>query len=51
MLNNLVINVGKHVFYKDIYIFTDRLKDLTVQRRESDVKLVITICFRNSVLI
>ena len=50
ILNDPVVNAGKHVFYKDVYIFTDRLKDLAVQRRESDVKSVITVYFRGSIL-
>lgn len=46
-----VVNAGKHVFYKDVYVFTDRLKDLAAQRGESDIKSVMTACFRGSVLI
>ena len=42
-----VVNIGKHVFYRDIYIFVDRLKDLAVSH---DVKRVITACLRGSAL-
>ena len=49
-MNRPVVNAGKHVFYKNIYVFTDRLKDLTVQRRD-EVKKVITSCFRGSALL
>ena len=48
--NSPIINAGKHVFYKDVYFFTDRLKDLAVQRGEADVKVVMTTCFRGSAL-
>ena len=42
-----VVNAGKHVFYRDIYIFVDRLKDLAVSH---DVKRVITACLRGLAL-
>ena len=45
-----VVNAGKHVFYKDVYFFTDRLKDLAVQHGETDVKSVMTACLRGSAL-
>ena len=48
--NGPVVNAGKHVFYKDIYVFTNRLKDLAVQRGERDTKAVIASCFRGSAL-
>lgn len=48
--NGPVVNAGKHVFYKDVSVFTDRLKDLAVQRGEADVKVAMTACFRGSAL-
>lgn len=48
--NGPVVNAGKHVFYKDVYIFTNRLKDLAVQRGEEDTKAVVSSCFRGSAL-
>ena len=44
-----VINVGKHVFYRDVYIFVDRLKDLAATR-PTNVKRVITACLRGLAL-
>ncbi|KAM0801511.1 hypothetical protein BDR22DRAFT_888412 [Usnea florida] len=49
-LNGPVVNAGEYVFYKDVYIFTDRLKDLAVQRGEADIKAVIALCLRGSAL-
>ena len=46
--NAPVVNAGKHVFYKDVYIFTNHLKDSVVQRGEEDTKAVLTACFRGS---
>ncbi|KAM0805252.1 hypothetical protein BDR22DRAFT_884789 [Usnea florida] len=48
--NGPVVNAGKHVFYKDVYIFTNPLKDLAVQRGEADIKAVIASCLRASAL-
>ena len=43
-----VVNAGKHVYYRDVYVFVDRLKDLAVQNK--DVKNVIVSCLRGSAL-
>ena len=42
-----VVNAGKYVYYRDVYVFVDRLKDLAMQH---DVKQVISSCFRGSAL-
>ena len=49
--NGPVVNVGKHVFHKDVFMFTNRLKDLAVQKGEADPKAVITSCFRGAALV
>ena len=43
-----VVNADKHVFYRNIYIFVNRLKDLAVSY---NVKRVITAYLRGSALI
>ncbi|CAD6581700.1 MAG: hypothetical protein ASARMPRED_000679 [Alectoria sarmentosa] len=43
-----IVNAGKYVYYRDVYIFVDRLKDLAVTR--NDVKSVMTACFRGFAL-
>ena len=49
--NELVVNTGKHVFYRDVYIFMNRLKDLAaIRSNPNNVKQVITVCFRDLVL-
>ena len=48
--NGPVVNVGKHVFYKDVYICTNRFKDLAVQRGEADTKTVVSSCLRGTAL-
>ena len=47
MSNGPVINASKYVYYRDVYIFVDRLKDLATQH---DIKHIISTCFRGSAL-
>ena len=44
----LIINASKYVYYRDVYIFMNRLKDLAVTR--NNVKSIMTTCFRGSAL-
>ena len=48
---NPVINAGRHVFYRDVYAFVDRLKDLVHLKGEDKVREVLPTCFRGSALI
>ena len=41
-----VVSAGKHVFYRDVYAFTDRLLDLVKQHGNEAIENVITACFR-----
>lgn len=49
--NSFIINVDKHVFYRDIYTFINRLKDMTIHRTFDKIKNFISQCFRKSALI
>lgn len=42
-----VVNAGKYIYYRDVFIFVDRLKDLAARQ---DVKHVISSCFRGTAL-
>jgi hypothetical protein len=46
-----VMNVERHVFYKDIYVFVDRFKDMMNLRKENKLRAILSQCFRESVLI
>ena len=46
-----IINLKKHVFYKNIYAFVDRLKDVAIIRENDKIKNVISQCLRDTVLI
>lgn len=43
-----VVNAGKHVFYKDIYVFIDRCKDMTPIRGDEKLRTVLPQCFRGA---
>ena len=46
-----IVNVEKHVLYKDVYAFTNRLKNMTVIKEDSKLRLIIFQCLRESTLI
>ena len=46
-----IINVEKHIFYRDVYAFTDRLKDMTTLKNDIKLRTVISQCLRESTLI
>ena len=46
-----IVNVDKHVFYRDVYAFVDRLKNMTVHRKSNKIRNVIPQCLRNFALI
>ena len=43
-----VVNVGKYVFYKDIFAFVDRLEDLAAARGENEIREVLPTCLRGA---
>ena len=49
--NVLVINVERHVFYIDIYIFVDKLKKLIARRDNDKMQKIIIVCLKNTTLI
>lgn len=46
-----IVNVDKHVFYRNIYVFIDRLKDMTMHKNSNKLKNVISQCLRKLALI
>ena len=46
-----VINLEKHVFYKNVYVFVNRLKNMTSLRDENKLKIIISQCLRRTALI
>lgn len=46
-----VSTVGRHVFYRDIYVFVDRLKDMAPLRGEDKLRIVIPQCLRGSAIV
>ena len=48
LTNGSIVNANKYVYYRDVYIFIDRLKDLANQHL--NIKSIMTSCFRDSAL-
>jgi hypothetical protein len=46
-----VFNVERHVFYRDIYVFVNRLKNTINLRSEEKLRAILSQCFRESALI
>ena len=46
--NEPIVNAGKYIYYRDMFMFVDRLKEMTNQTSSSSVKRVITACFRGT---
>lgn len=46
-----VINVGKHVFYKEVYVFIDWCKDMALLKGDNKLHTVLFQCFYGAALI
>ena len=45
-----VVNVEKHVYYIEIYIFVDKLKNLIISHDETTIFEIFIFCFRDDAL-
>ena len=50
-IDNFIVNFDRYIFYQDVYVFVDRLKNLTLLRDENKFRIIISQCFRNIILI
>ena len=50
-IDDLIVNVDRHVFYRNVYVFIDRLKNMTSLREKNKLRIVISQCLRDIVLI
>ena len=46
-----VIIIKRHIFYKDVYVFMNRLKDVTVNKDNEKIRKALLTYFRNETLI
>lgn len=51
MLEGSISTIERHVFYRDIYVFVDRLKDMAPLRGEDKLRIVIPQCLRGSAIV
>ena len=49
--NFLIIIFERHTFYRDVFIFTDRLKNLKKKISDSRIKKYVFVCMKNIVFI
>ena len=45
-----IVNVGRHIYYKDVFVFTDRLKDLEKGSSGHRVRELVAGCLRGDAL-
>ena len=46
----LLVNADKHVYYRDVYVFVNRLKNMTFLRDKFVIRQIITTYFRDFAL-
>ena len=49
--NSMIVNVDRHVFYRNVYSFIDKLKELKQNSFEFKIKELVSSCLRDEVLI
>ena len=49
--SNAMVSTGKHTFYKDVYTFVDRLRDMAKLRGPDKVRTVLPECLRGTALV
>jgi len=50
MVVAIVVNAKKHIFYCDVYVFVNRLKNLVILYDNEAIKNVIVACLRSFAL-
>ena len=48
--NVFIANVEKHVYYRNVFVFINKLKDMIKQRGSEALKSIVLICFRDKTL-
>ena len=49
--NNSIVNVNRHIYYRDIFIFVDKLKNLKKSFIDAQFRKFVVFCLRNEILI
>ena len=50
-IDDSIVNADRYVFYRDVYVFIDRLKNMTSLREKNKLRIVISQCLRGTALI
>ena len=51
MSENVMFTINRHVFYRNVYVFIDKLKDIIFFRKKNRLRIMISQCFRERVII
>ena len=46
----IIVHASKHVFYKDVYVFVERLQNMIKQHDEKIIESFVTACLRDEIL-
>ena len=49
--NESIVSVGRHVYYRDMFVWIDHLKDLVKNHSEEELRPMVTQAFRGGVLV
>ena len=49
--NNSIVNIDRYIYYRNIFIFVDRLKNLKKDFVDARVRELVVFCLRNETLI
>ena len=47
---NVIVNVDRHIYYKDVFVFIDRLKNLKKSSSDHKVRELVAECLRDDAL-
>ena len=50
-IDNLIVNFNRYIFYRDIYVFVNRLKNLILLHNKNKLRIVISQYSHNIILI
>ena len=46
-----IIIIKRYIFYKNVYVFVNRLKDVATNKDNEKIRKTLSTCFRNKVFI
>ena len=47
--NNIIVNVDRHIYYRDVFVFIDRFKNLEKNSLKTRIKKFVASCLRDDI--